>query len=719
MRQIIFAGWFWLLSMHLVHGQTNIAPVPDQAIGRGGDFTDINLNGYALSDVVWQVGFLVPDNVGNAPAWQVSTSDFQFEMNVTAEVYSKGQSADEDTHILAVKDAQGAIRGVASALEVQDKWVYFLTVYGNTSGEELQYVFYDSQYGEELYGGKVQFVPNGVIGQPDDPHVLTAEILALELQGAVLNIKLSDPGFIGTERVLLQAHSVVEPGKVSYDTLLLSVIDDYEPGIDGIPDQVVAFGEPFLEIDLANFVTLKDGDDVEYLASTNDLTVTISGSVASVTYPENWFGTDTVTFSVTDMTEAGFSDSDVVLFIVLPEEQAPIVAGIPDQRVGLGGVSTDLNLNDYLSTNNPDGIVWSVTPYSSSAESTPEWNITPANFEFNMSATCSVSSFGQTSKGAGDVLAVFSQSDSTLLGETTALKVEGDWFFFLTIYSNSGEEEVFFRFYDADLQRVLSIREQITFSPNAVLGDPLEPVVLTAGPIIPQISGDVASFEFIDEDWAGVESFVFAATDTTTREQLFGTDTMQIEVIDVSSPTLVTIPPQEIAEGSAFVSMNLTDYLGGVAVDMATFTISGADTLNPVLSNGVVSFTMPNGDYFGESVLTVRVNHKDFPELSATGKVLLTVSNVNDAPIISSSPDTVAKVSQLYQYEINGYDIDNTAIVLTVISKPDWLVFVSNGGFGLLFGTPTPEDEGTSTITLELTDGELVTTQEFDLTVSY
>jgi len=720
MRILRIAGWAWALLLNASLVQAQVSFPPDQKIGLGGDFAGIDLSNYG-SGVLWEADFIKPEHPAAAQDWSVVSTDYQFEMNITAVVYSKGTVASGDSHLLAVMNTEGTIHGVATAQQVQDDWVYFLTAYGNTAGEELQFVFYDAEYGQILKGATFSFNPNGIEGEPDRPLLVTAEILSKSLTNSKLTLHLSDTSFLGTEQILLTARSIADPTHSESDTLKLTVVDDFEPElIARIPDQIVAYGGGFQSIDLPHYMKSVDGDKVIYsVSSGTNVKATIDASnMATLSYPSGWSGTDTLIFTTTEQTTNAFSVSDTAVFTVRPKEQKPTVSGIPDQKVGEGGIPTDIYLSTYLTTNNPTGISWDYTVYSKETDADPKWSVNASDFEFNMSVTCEVRSFGKVLSGSSHTLAAFRATDSTLLGQTQAIAVKDQWYFFLTVNENTSGGAIFYRIYDADMEQVLPVSETDTFVSNAILGDPLEPVELNAGYIVPNIKSDTVSFKMLSDIWVGTQDIIFTATDTTTQNQLQGRDTMNIEVIDVQSPTFRAIPGKTIQEGGGFTQLNLADYLGGISSDMAVFSISGADTLSPKLQDdSLLTFTVPDENYFGTSLLKVTATHKDFAELTATTTVTLTVTNVNDAPVFPDQPDTLTLAGALYRYEVDGTDIDNTNLNLSITGNPDWLVFVANGGFGILFGTPTVDQTGDYAMTLSLTDGIDTTKQTFTLHV--
>ncbi|MCU8059170.1 putative Ig domain-containing protein, partial [Shewanella sp. SM35] len=96
----------------------------------------------------------------------------------------------------------------------------------------------------------------------------------------------------------------------------------------------------------------------------------------------------------------------------------------------------------------------------------------------------------------------------------------------------------------------------------------------------------------------------------------------------------------------------------------------------------------------------------------------LTVTNVNDAPTISSMAMTAATQDVAYSYTLTAIDSDvGDVLTLSAINKPSWLSF--NSMTGLLSGTPSNADVGSHAVTLRVTDTDgLTAEQSFSITVT-
>ena len=445
MKQVIIIVLSSLANLAI--GQVILDPLPDQTIGREGVFSNIVLDNYTANEVFWEVEFVQPSTKDVNPGWQVNSSQFQFEMNITAAVYSKGSLALGGDHLLSVVDGQGTVRSVGSGTEFQDHWIYFLTVYSNTNGEELYFKFFDNAI-EQILNGKqsFEFKSNDILGQPDVPYEVIVSNISYILNDGLLSFEIDDPNFIGTEKLAVTARSLSDPADLAMDTIDLTVKDDYTPVLLSIPDQLSNFNEAFEGFDLDDFTTLKDGDEVTYSFDGQlELQVDIDlNHVVTITKPQNWSGAETIIITVTDQSVNAFSSSTTVTFTGKPEDQAPVIADIANQTTGVGGFFESINLSEFVTAGNVEAIKWQVDFITDSVVSAPDWSVNANEFQFNMSMTSTVKSLGERLEGANHKLAAYSATEQKMVGETEAIEVEGGWFFFLTINSNTDKDSIYF-----------------------------------------------------------------------------------------------------------------------------------------------------------------------------------------------------------------------------------------------------------------------------------
>jgi hypothetical protein len=88
------------------------------------------------------------------------------------------------------------------------------------------------------------------------------------------------------------------------------------PTVSDIPDQTIIGGSSFTTINLDDFVTDENPDSsITWTYSGNtDLTIDITNHVATITYPVEWIGSETITFKATDT--GGLTGSDAATYTV-------------------------------------------------------------------------------------------------------------------------------------------------------------------------------------------------------------------------------------------------------------------------------------------------------------------------------------------------------------------------------------------------------------------
>jgi len=100
-------------------------------------------------------------------------------------------------------------------------------------------------------------------------------------------------------------------------------------------------------------------------------------------------------------------------------------------------------------------------------------------------------------------------------------------------------------------------------------------------------------------------------------------------------------------------------------------------------------------------------------EVSDSDQVIISVGDVNHAPVITSSAVIYATKGQPYSYDVNATDSNGDTLVYSLTTKPSGMII--NGSTGLITWTPTAT--GSFGVTVKVSDGELFDTQSFTITV--
>jgi hypothetical protein len=186
-----------------------------------------------------------------------------------------------------------------------------------------------------------------------------------------------------------------------------------------------------------------------------------------------------------------------------------------------------------------------------------------------------------------------------------------------------------------------------------------------------------------------------------------------VTVIRLNNPPIITSDPVTEADQNELYEYQVTVDDPDVG-DKHTFTLEVAPHwLSVNDSTGLISGT-PGQEDIGDTTVTVKVT--DSGDESDSQTYDLTVIDVNDPPVITSTPDSIATQGELYQYQVVAVDLDEDVLTYSLTVKPAWLSIDENTG--LISGTPTNADVGDHPVTVMVDDNNGGTdTQSYTLRV--
>ncbi len=215
--------------------------------------------------------------------------------------------------------------------------------------------------------------------------------------------------------------------------------------------------------------------------------------------------------------------------------------------------------------------------------------------------------------------------------------------------------------------------------------------------------------------------------------QLTASDTFLVTVTPPNTPpTISDIPDQKIDEDGTTGPIDFIISDKETPADQLSLTPSSDNTTLVPLSN--ISFggagnkrtvtVKPAPDQFGSALVVVTVS--DGTD-TAVDRFVVTVSPVNDPPVISAIPDqTIDEDTSTGPIPFTVTDIDSgfTApipVTATADNKalvPDSAIVLGGTPNGRTITiTPTPNENGNAVITISASDGQATTTKSFLLTV--
>ncbi len=138
-------------------------------------------------------------------------------------------------------------------------------------------------------------------------------------------------------------------GNFNIEVWTVTIQDINEPmTVLDIPNQTIDEDQPFTNINLDDYVTDEDHQEafIEWSFSGNtDIHLAISNRVVTITYPENWNGSETITFTANDGAFTGFDD---ITLTVTPVNDAPVAMDDTDQS------SDGLTIRTLVTENDSD-----------------------------------------------------------------------------------------------------------------------------------------------------------------------------------------------------------------------------------------------------------------------------------------------------------------------------------------------------------------------------
>jgi hypothetical protein len=531
----------------------------------------------------------------SGPAWMTVNADGSIEgtpanADATAAVTIKievtdGQGGSDtlttDIAVLNVNDAPNVINPIAD--------VVIFDTDSDVKLAALADVFSDIDAGDVL---SYNVIGNGTvnISTADD----TLRISGIEGVGGIDTLLV-----MATDTGLLSA----------IDTVIVEVqLSNEAPVLAEFPAFAVNEGESFAAINLNTYVS--DANDAKSdlkweISQEIDLEfVVVDDTTLTVAIPdENWFGSETVRFKVTD--PQGASDSSDVSFTVLAVNDAPVLASIDTIRIDEGDPIDPLALAALASDiDDPaDSLAWSI--------------------ETGTQLNASISE--------GDTL-YLSVNDANWSGTETLDLIVSD---------PSGAT-------DTTLVTVV-----VNGVNDAPVFSGLAPVSLSEDD-----STTITLRDLVEDVDSAPEALVFAATVVAASGSIYSSDDLALRLDDASSE--LRFVPAANAFGDFRVELSVSDGDGGTAIDTIDVAVSG----------------------------------------------------INDAPQLGSLADTTIFFDQTISLTLMGSDVDGDTLNYSVNND-----LTSISGNLLMVSEPGGDARGTHLITVYASDGALLDSTRFTLTI--
>ncbi len=209
------------------------------------------------------------------------------------------------------------------------------------------------------------------------------------------------------------------------------------------------------------------------------------------------------------------------------------------------------------------------------------------------------------------------------------------------------------------------------------------------------------SFSYVPAaGFAGTATFTYQADDGTARSAA-ATVTITVSAAN-DAPTAqpdsyTTSEDTPLSVGGRGVLGNDTDANGEtLTAELVTNAANGTLQLN---GDGTFTYR-PAPDFNGTTSFTYRARDGSTPSAAVT--VTITVSPVNDAPVVANAPETTATEGVTYRYRLAASDPDDDTLTIAAPTLPTWLAFTPPA---TISGTPSAADVGNHDVTMTVADG--------------
>jgi len=443
--------------------------------------------------------------------------------------------------------------------------------------------------------------------------------------------------------------------------------------------------------DTAKVVTLvgadPDSSSVSYSAtsSTTNVTVTISGATLTLNPKLNWFGTATINAKVID--GDGLSATRTFTLTVSAVNDAPVVGTVADQSTNEDTAKT-VTLSE-TDVEPGDSHTFIATSSNSSNVATSisgaTLTLTPtANFNGNVTITIKANDGTADSPTKTFTLTVSAVNDAPVVG-TVANQSTGEDNAKIIILSET----------DVDTG------DSHTFSATSSTSN-----------VVPSISGSTLTLTPA-ANWSGTATITIKANDGT-EDSAAKTFTLTVSGTN-DTPVLTSISNQTTAEDTAkTVTLSGTD----VENDSLTYSATSSNSSNVATSISGTTLTLtPAANFNGNVIISAIVNDGTID--SPTKTFTLTVSAVNDAPVVGTVADQSTNEDTAKTVTLSETDVDTgDSHTFSATSSNSSNVATSISGTTLTL-TPAANFNGNVTITIKANDGTADSpTKTFTLTVS-
>ncbi len=211
---------------------------------------------------------------------------------------------------------------------------------------------------------------------------------------------------------------------------------------------------------------------------------------------------------------------------------------------------------------------------------------------------------------------------------------------------------------------------------------------LTSAPVDMSIHRFTGEIQWLPTS-LGTETIVVAVTDTQ------GATTEQTYQLEVSSNSVPVISSQPVFNAVVNIPYQYQVVASDADGDVLTYSLQTAPTGMTVSNDGLITW-IPGNVQTADVILRVS-DASGFAEQS--WQINVQATQPNSLPVITSTPNTITKANQIYQYQLVATDADGDTLSYQLVDAPTGMM-ISNDG--LIEWAPTSEQ--TVPVTVRVAD---------------
>jgi hypothetical protein len=221
-----------------------------------------------------------------------------------------------------------------------------------------------------------------------------------------------------------------------------------------------------------------------------------------------------------------------------------------------------------------------------------------------------------------------------------------------------------------------------------------------------------------DENWSGMDDITFIATDPDAQsdsyEVRFTIDPVN-DAPEITSTAVTTATEDQLY----MYDVAASDIEGGSVLTYSLLVTPSNSDMTINSQTGEITWT-PGDEHGGGSYdVEVKVEDNGSPVMSATQSFTIDVTNVNDAPEITSTAVTTATEESPYSYDVEADDIDGDVLTYSLTTKPTGMEIDVNTGE--ISWTPDDEHGSEKDVVVKVEDSgsqRLYVTQSFTISIT-